>query len=101
MLRVNGNLVTGGGPAFDADDVRSHVLPMLEPWQLEELQKKKSVDLSFVREGLGRFRVNIHHQRGTLAASIRLLPSKIPTLEALHLPATLAKLADRRQGFVL
>jgi twitching motility protein PilT len=59
------------------------------------------VDLSFVRENLGRFRVNIHHQRGTLAASIRLLPSRIPSLESLHLPLSLAKLAERRQGLVL
>jgi twitching motility protein PilT len=54
-----------------------------------------------VRENLGRFRVNIHHQRGTLAASIRLLPSRIPSLESLHLPLSLAKLAERRQGLVL
>jgi twitching motility protein PilT len=59
------------------------------------------VDLGFVREGLGRFRINIHHQRGTLAASIRLLPARIPSLEWLHLPASLAKLAERRQGLVL
>jgi twitching motility protein PilT len=59
------------------------------------------VDLSFMRENLGRFRVNIHHQRGTLAASIRLLPSRIPSLESLHLPLSLAKLAERRQGLVL
>jgi twitching motility protein PilT len=101
MLRINGNLVPAAGPALDAEDVKSHVLPLLEPWQLEELQKKKSVDLSFVRESLGRFRINIHHQRGTLAASIRLLPSRIPSLESLHLPASLAKLAERRQGLVL
>jgi twitching motility protein PilT len=81
--------------------VRSLVLPLLEPAQLEELQKRKSVDLSFVRDNLGRFRVNIHHQRGTLAASIRLLPSRIPSLESLHLPLSLAKLAERRQGLVL
>ena len=81
--------------------MRSLVLPLLEPAQLEELQKRKSVDLSFVRENLGRFRVNIHHQRGTLAASIRLLPSRIPSLESLHLPLSLAKLAERRQGLVL
>ena len=69
--------------------------------RLEELQKKRSVDFSFMREGLGRFRVNLHHQRGTLAASIRLLPARIPSLESLHLPASLAKLAERRQGLVL
>ena len=68
---------------------------------MEELREKKSVDLGFVREGLGRFRINIHHQRGTLAASIRLLPARIPSLEWLHLPASLARLAERRQGLVL
>ena len=101
MLRVTGNLTPGAGAVLESEDVRSLVLPLLEPSQLEELQKRKSVDLSFVRENLGRFRVNIHHQRGTLAASIRLLPSRIPSLESLHLPLSLAKLAERRQGLVL
>ena len=101
MLRVTGNLTPLSGAVLEADDVRSLVLPLLEPAQLDELQKRKSVDLSFMRENLGRFRVNIHHQRGTLAASIRLLPSRIPSLESLHLPLSLAKLAERRQGLVL
>src|SRR5258708_748509 len=74
---------------------------MLEPAQLEELHKRKSVDLGFVRETLGRCRVSIHDRRGTLAGSIRLLPSRIPSLESLHLPLSLAKLAERRQGLVL
>jgi twitching motility protein PilT len=65
------------------------------------LHRAKSVDLCFSREGIGRFRANVHHQRGTIAASIRLLPEKIPTLESLHLPPMLRKLADARQGLVL
>jgi twitching motility protein PilT len=101
VFRISGALSLASGPPFDAEDIRGLLLPLLEPAQLEELQRKKSVDLSFVREGLGRFRINIHHQRGTLAASIRLLPSRIPTLEWLHLPASLAKLVERRQGLVL
>jgi twitching motility protein PilT len=101
MLRVTGALVALAPAVLDADDVRGLVLPLLEHAQLEELQKRKSVDLSFARENLGRFRVNIHYQRGTLAASIRLLPSRIPSLESLHLPVALAKLAERRQGLVL
>ncbi|HTP33305.1 MAG TPA: PilT/PilU family type 4a pilus ATPase [Candidatus Acidoferrales bacterium] len=101
MFRITGSLVQGSGAVLEAEDVRSLVVPLLEPSQSDELHKRKSVDLGFVREGLGRFRINIHHQRGTLAASIRLLPSKIPSLESLHLPPTLAKLAERRQGLVL
>jgi twitching motility protein PilT len=101
MLRITGNLTPASGPLLEPEDVRALVLPLLEANQLEELQKRKSVDLSFVRDGIGRFRINIHHQRGTLAASIRLLPSRIPSLEWLHLPLSLAKLAERRQGLVL
>jgi twitching motility protein PilT len=101
MLRVTGSLTAASAAPLDAEDVRSLVLPLLETAQSEELRTRRSVDLGFHRENLGRFRVNIHHQRGTLAASIRLLPTKIPSLESLNLPPTLAKLADRRQGFVL
>jgi len=101
VLRINGALAIGSGPPLESEDVRSLVLPLLEPSQSEELQKKRTVDFSFVREILGRFRVNVHYQRGTLAASIRLLPSRIPSLESLHLPPSLARLADRRQGLVL
>ena len=101
MLRVTGNLTPASGPPLDAEEVRSLVTPLLEPAQLDELQRVKSLDFGFFRDGIGRFRVNVHHQRGTLAACIRLLPSKIPSLESLHLPASLAKLAERRQGLVL
>ncbi len=101
VLRVNGALAPLAGPPLEPEDVRALVIPLLEPSQLEELQKRKSLDFGFVREGLGRFRVNLHHQRGTVAASIRLLPARIPTLESLHLPSSLAKLAERRQGLVL
>jgi twitching motility protein PilT len=101
MLRITGNLASVAGPPLDPEDIRSLVLPLLETHQSEELYKNKTVDFGFFREGLGRFRVNIHHQRGTLAACIRLLPSKIPTLESLHLPPHLAKLVEKRQGMVL
>jgi twitching motility protein PilT len=101
MVRINGVLATLTAGTLEAEDVRSLILPLLEPAQLEELQKKKTVDLGFMRENMGRFRINIHHQRGTLAASIRLLPSRIPSIESLHLPASLGKLAERRQGLIL
>src|ERR1039458_10640909 len=50
MLRVLGALVPLAAAVMEADDVRSLVLPLLEPAQLDELQKRKSVDLSFARE---------------------------------------------------
>jgi twitching motility protein PilT len=100
-LRLDGALAPGDGPALSAEDTRNLVLPLLTARQYDELQRNKSVDLCFSREGIGRFRCNVHHQRASIAASIRLLPPRIPTLESLHLPATLARLAERRQGLVL
>src|SRR5215472_4537994 len=63
MLRITGNLAPAPGPALEAEDVRALVLPLLDAAQAEELQRRKSVDLSVAREGIGRFRVNMHYQR--------------------------------------
>src|SRR5580698_9611684 len=100
-LRVAGVLAHSTGPPLTAEDTRSLLLPLMTPAQIQELQRNKSVDLSSVREGIGRFRVNVHYQRGTVAGSLRLLPEKIPTLDSLHLPPTLRRLAEARQGLVL
>ena len=103
-LRIAGSLVAAGAPLsapLDAEDARNLLLPLLSQAQSRELERAKSVDLCFSREGIGRFRANIHHQRGSVAGSIRLLPEKVPTLESLHLPATLRRFAEARQGLVL
>lgn len=100
-LRVNGGLTAVSSPPLSPDDLRTMLFPLLTTSQTEELHKEKSLDICFVRGSIGRFRANLHYQRGTLAASIRLLPAQIPSLESLHLPATLARLAERKQGLVL
>ena len=99
-LRIGGVLAPTGQP-LDAEEIRKLLLPLLTVEQTQELQRAKSVDLCFSREGIGRFRANVHHQRGTIAGSIRLLPEKIPTLESLHLPPILRRLSEARQGLVL
>lgn len=100
-LRVGGELSKPGGPPLEAEDIRSLLLPVLTPSQTQELQRNRSVDLCFHREGIGRFRANIHYQRGTLAGSLRLLPEHVPTLEWLNLPPLLRRLSEARQGLVL
>ena len=99
-LRIDGVLAPAG-PVLTAEDTNNLMLPLLTNRQYEELQRAKSVDFCFTRESVGRCRANIHYQRGTLAGSIRLLPGRVPTLESLHLPATLAQLLERRQGLIL
>jgi twitching motility protein PilT len=100
-LRVKGSLTQPAGKPLSSEELRSLLLPLLTTRQAEELETNKSLDFCFVRGSIGRFRANFHFQRGTLAASIRLLPAQIPSLESLHLPLGLAQLAERRQGLVL
>jgi twitching motility protein PilT len=100
-LRVKGSLTPAAGKPLSSEDIRGLLLPLLTARQAEELEGNKSLDFCFAQGQIGRFRANFHYQRGTLAASIRLLPAQIPTLESLHLPAALAQLAERRQGLVL
>jgi twitching motility protein PilT len=100
-LRIGGELSKPDGSPLEAEDTRSLLLPLLTPAQTQELQRNRAVDLCFHREGIGRFRANIHYQRGTLAGSLRLLPERVPTLESLNLPSTLRRLAEARQGLVL
>jgi len=99
-LRVNG-VITPSGPPLSAEDSRNLLIPLLTKKQTEEFQQTKALDFCFTRESLGRFRANVHHQRETIAGSIRLLPNQIPSLESLHLPPVLARLAERRQGLIL
>src|SRR5579862_7633110 len=100
-LRIGGVLARPDGPSLEPEDTRNLLLPVLTPAQLQELQRNRAVDLCFHREGIGRFRANIHYQRGTLAGSLRLLPERVPTLESLNLPPVLRRLAEARQGLVL
>ena len=100
-LRVNGQLTLTGDAPLEDEEVNGFLLPLLSTRQHQELQRAKSLDFCFQRDGIGRFRANLHYQRGTLAGSIRLLPARIPTLESLHLPPGLRRWAEARQGLVL
>ncbi len=100
-LRVNGQLALVAGKALTTDDMNDLLLPLLSNAQAKELETSRSLDFCFVRPGSGRFRANLHYQRGTLAASLRVLPAQVPTVESLHLPGVLMRLSERRQGLIL
>jgi twitching motility protein PilT len=65
------------------------------------LLKDKEFDFSFAYGDLGRFRVNAFHERGNMAAALRLIPNEIQSVEQLGLPAIVNKFADYARGLVL
>jgi twitching motility protein PilT len=74
---------------------------MLSEYQREDLMNGKDLDFSFEGEGGLRYRVNVYHQMGELAAAVRILRNDIPTLEDLSLPEAIRKLAEQPRGIVL
>lgn len=102
MLRVDGALVpTHESPQLNEDMVEKLIFSVLDEEQKQVLLKDKELDFSFAFGDLGRFRVNAFHERGNLAAAMRLIPSEILTIEELGLPKVLNKFTEFPRGLVL
>jgi twitching motility protein PilT len=102
MLRVDGSLrPVEDAPKLEASDVEKLVFSILDDDQKEILLKDKEVDFSFAFGNYGRFRVNAFHERGNLAAALRLIPAKIRTLEELQMPKILTEFTKFPRGLVL
>jgi twitching motility protein PilT len=109
VLRVAGRLEVVDAPPLDDDEIRAILAPHVGSQAWRALQEQGSADFSLrvgwldegAPRGAFRFRVNLHRQRGRLAAAIRVLPRAIPTLAALGLPASLAELVRPTRGLVL
>jgi twitching motility protein PilT len=88
------------GP-LDGVDIEDAVLPALPPHARQLYEQAHIADGSLKLPGLGRFRVNLHRERGRAAAAIRALPVKVPPLDSLNLPAGLAFITSIQHGLVL
>lgn len=102
MIRVDGRLnPIEGEPVLIPERSQELIYAMLSDRQRELLIANKELDFSFQFGDKGRFRVNVYTQRNSLSAALRLIPTKIPTLEELRLPAVVRQFSDIKQGFVL
>ncbi len=82
-------------------EIEAAVLPALSTHGLRLYRQNQIADSSYRVAGLGRFRINLHRERGRAAAAIRALPSKVPALSELHLPETVQNLTRLPRGLVL
>jgi len=102
MFRVDGSLV----PLKDArrlppEEIGRMALGIMNDFQREKYKQTNEVDLAYGVPGLGRFRVNVFQQRGTIGVVLRVIPFKIMTIEQLMLPKVLEKIAGEQRGLVL
>lgn len=102
MLRIDGSLapIAGYNPLNEAS-VEALVFSILDQDQRQILIKDKEFDFSFAFGTLGRFRVNAFHERGNIAAALRLIPNEIKSVTELGLPSTVLNFAEFPRGLVL
>lgn len=102
MLRVDGALLAvSGAEVLSEESIEGLIFAILDEDQKQILLKDKEFDFSFAFGDLGRFRVNAFHERGNLAAALRLIPNEVMTIEQLGLPQIVNKFADYPRGLVL
>lgn len=102
MFRIDGSLV----PLKDAkrlspEDIGRMAFSIMNNFQKEKFKDDNEIDLAYGVPGLGRFRVNVFMQRGTVGIVFRVIPFKILTIEQLNLPKTLEKIAAEERGLIL
>jgi twitching motility protein PilT len=100
-LRVDGVIVPLAGAPLSGDEIEEAVLPVLSSRARTQYLQESIADLSYKVPGVGRFRINLHRERGRAAAAIRALPSEPPRLASLGLPPGTEALTRLPRGLVL
>ena len=100
-IRTKGAVQKIGEAALDGRHIEAAVLPALTSHALQRYRQSQIADSSYRVAGLGRFRINLHRERGRAAAAIRALPQRVPALRELNLPPSVEMLAHLPRGLVL
>jgi twitching motility protein PilT len=84
-----------------AADLERMAMEMMDEESLEHFKKYKEVDLSWGVKDVGRFRVNVFQQRGSIRLVMRIVPMRVPELDSLGLPPVVKDLANYERGLIL
>jgi twitching motility protein PilT len=102
MFRLDGALVPlKNGERLMPDEIQRMVFGIMNPVQKARFEEAREADLAYGIPGLGRFRVNVFQQRGTVGAVFRVIPFGVKTIEQLHLPRVAESIAMEQRGLVL
>ncbi|MDY0290925.1 MAG: type IV pilus twitching motility protein PilT [Desulfuromonadaceae bacterium] len=102
VYRIDGGLrPLPNAPRLTPENIRKMTYAMLSERQREEFEDTHELDLAYGVQGLGRFRVNMFTQRGSISAVLRTIPYNVSTLEELNLPPVIKKITQNQRGLVL
>ena len=102
MFRVDGALVPlKNGERMLPDEIQQMALDIMNPTQKDRFEEHREADLAYGVAGLGRFRVNVFQQRGSIGIVLRVLPFGVKTLDQLHLPKVVERISEEHRGLIL
>ncbi len=101
VLRVDGELKVTRYEPFTPPVAQRMIYDILTDDQIQRYETELELDCSYAMRKIARFRVNVFRDRGNVAAALRLIPTKIPTIRELGLPPIVEELARRPRGLLL
>ncbi len=99
--RIDGVLQAIGTEKLTPEETKDLLLPLLDTRHRDELMENGQTDFAYAIAGVGRFRVNVFKQRGTLASVMRILPFEIPEPSKLGIPDEVVAMTEKKRGLVL
>jgi twitching motility protein PilT len=101
IMRINGELKKYGQDVLRPEDTEAMARAIIPEGLWQQFQEKGELDFSYGIPGISRFRVNTYKQRSCVSLAVRVIPTKIPTIDDLQLPEVLKRIAHKPQGLVL
>ena len=101
VVRVDGSLAYLSYQPLSPTETQRLVYDILTNDQVQHFESVRELDFSYGVKGVGRFRVNVYKQRGSVGVALRTIPDRIPTFEQLNLPAILRELSRKHSGLIL
>ncbi len=102
VIRVDGRLMAmTEHPRLMQEDTIALAFSIMSARQKQKFKENFEIDMAYSVPGLGRFRVNVFQQRGSVGLVLRVIPARIVTIRDLHLPPVIETIAGERRGLVL
>jgi twitching motility protein PilU len=101
MIKIDGKIMPVNQVELTPKMVRQAALELMSEQQLEKFTKELEIDFAISEPGLGRFRINVFHQRGNVSMVLRFITPELPQLEALGMPDILKDMIMLRRGLIL
>jgi len=100
-IKIEGKIIPVNKLEMTPKMVKQAALELMTQEQMETFTKELEIDFALSEEGLGRFRVNVFHQRGNVAMVLRFITAELPTLDELGMPSQLKELVMLKRGLIL